>query len=321
MDYRVPDNWPLPRSITWYTCNQCGCLYGDGFFDQELYNDYYRNYYGYGVNSTQVNDRLTRIASDVLAEYGPSVRFVDFGGSGDDGLSVAVEYLKAHGCENAHNVNAGEPVPFCDVLLASHVLEHVYDMNEVMEKISGALSPDGLLIVDGPDATGILLEWEMPMLDFHTKHINHFRMIDYLRLMDRYGYELVNSTRYVDVRANQRAECVRLFFKRMNTAQQSRDYVQANIAEKLQKLRAIDYPVNVWGLGDMCWHILAQAPDLQVLNYIDNDPAMRGATIGGKPILETPVNDAPIVVISQGQKSRLLDRIKAMGIPNEVIQI
>lgn len=53
MTYHPPDGWPLPRSITWYRCVTCSMLYGDGPFDQEMYNRFYREYYGYGVKSTQ----------------------------------------------------------------------------------------------------------------------------------------------------------------------------------------------------------------------------------------------------------------------------
>jgi len=319
MPFKTPDGWPLPQRIDWHRCT-CGMLYGDGAFDQLMYNDYYRNYYGYGINSADVVERLENIAIKIVQEEAPDVRFVDFGGSGDDGKSIACEFLKRNGFPNAYNVNAGEPVPACDILLASHVLEHVYDISETMLKISDALDYDGLLIVDGPDATGIALRWGMPMLDFHTKHINHFRMIDYLRLMDRYGFELVDSVRYIDVRSNQTAECLRMYFKRMNTARLSRDHIERHINAKIETLKQINYPVNVWGLGDITWHVLAQV-DLKVLDYIDNDPAMIGHTYNGKPIVQAPTNGAPIVIVAQGQRSNLLNRIKEMGITSEVIEI
>jgi hypothetical protein len=321
MAYRIPDGWPLPRKINWAECTECGMLYGDGDFDQALLNDYYLNYYGYGINSSDVSDRLTSIADYIAEKYPQTARFVDFGGSGDDGKSIVCGRLQKLGFKNAYNVNAGEPVPPCDVLLASHVIEHVYDMPAVMDAITEALAEDGLLIVDGPDATGLVLRWRMPILDFHTKHINHFRMIDYLRLMERYGFELTDSSRYVDIRSSQHAACVRLYFKRFSTADASRDWVQASVNERVARLRLVgDQPVNVWGLGDVTWHLLSMV-DLNVLEYIDNDPAYRGATYGGNPVLERPTNDAPIVIMSQGQRTKLIENIRAAGVTNDIIEI
>lgn len=320
MPFQPPDGWPLPHYIDWYKCLYCGMLYGDGDFDQQTYNEYYIKYYGYGINSIDVVERLQGVADEIASRFPPSIRFCDFGGSGDDGKSIACERLISLGYHHVHNVNAGEVVPTCDVLLASHVLEHVYDMYEVMQQINEALVMDGLLIVDGPDATGIALNWGMPMLDFHTKHINHFRMIDYLNLMQRWGFELVDSVRYVDVRSNQTANCLRMYFQRINTAAISKAHIHEHISGKLIQLREIDYPVNVWGLGDITWHVLAQS-DLDVLDYIDNDPAMVGHTYQGKPIVQAPTNGAPIVIMAQGQRSNLLRKIQSLNIGNEVIEI
>jgi len=320
MEYRVPDGWPLPKKITWYQCALCGMLFGDGKFSQRLYNSYYLKYYGFGINSEQVSERLTGIADDISSNHARDSRFVDFGGSGDDGKSIACERLKHWGWKNVYNVNAGEEVPECDVLLASHVLEHIYDMPGAMRKIGRALHKSGTLIVDGPDATGIALHWGMPMLDFHTKHLNHFRVIDYLNLMQEWGYELIDSERYIDVRSQQQASCIRMKFKKMSTAQHSMMHVTSELSAKIAKLNTINYPVNVWGLGDIAWHLLSKV-NLDVLDYIDNDPAMRGASINGKYILEAPTNKEPIVIIAQGQRSNLLAKIHSMNLENEVILI
>lgn len=318
--YKVPDDWPLPSKIDWYECLNCNMLYGDGDFNQKMLNDYYLHYYGFGVNSQQVINRLEGLAIDIFQHYPHTIRVVDFGGSGDDGKSILVEKLKGLGFKNAYNVNAGEPVPECDILLASHVLEHVYDMPEVMFKICYALDKDGLLIVDGPDATGIARHWKMPLLDFNTKHINHFRLIDYLRLMHSYDFELVDSLRYVDVRNNQEADCLRLYFRRLNVAELSKNHIQDETKIMLDKLREITYPVNVWGLGDIAWHLLSQV-DLDVISYIDRDPAYADKTYDGKPVYDRPYNDAPIVIVAQGQRDNLLAHIKSLDIPNEVIVI
>jgi hypothetical protein len=73
-------------------------------------------------------------------------------------------------------------------------------------------------------------------------------------------------------------------------------------------------------MGDITWHILSQM-DLDVLDYIDNDPAYRGQTYNGKPVQERPTNDSPIVILAQGQRGRLIENIRAAGIQNRIIEI
>lgn len=319
MSYKVPDSWTVPSRIDWYTCDACGMLYGDGSFTQSDLDTYYRERYGYGINNPANIERLKIDA----ANMGASINFnrqaciVDFGGAGDDGRSVLVDSLHHLGFTNAVCVGAGDPLPDdCDVIYASHVIEHIYDLPETMMRIKGALSPDGLLVIDVPDATGLLLKWKMPILDFNTKHINHFTLRHLLELGSCYGFESVCVKPY----ELERAPAYQVQFRRLDVAKSSFWHIQASIAEKCAKLSRINQPVNVWGLGDITWHVLSQM-HLDVIDYIDNDPAYRGQTYNGKPVQERPTNDAPIVILSQGQRQRLIAAIRAMNVTNPIIEI
>jgi hypothetical protein len=291
-------------------------IYGDGPFNQPMLDDYYRRFYGYGLGYYSNNQRLTSDARMIAASAGWNDVIVDFGGAGEDGRSVLVDTLRAGGFLNALCIGPGEPLPPSNIIYASHVIEHVYDLPETMRRLTDALQPDGLLIIDGPDATGLLQRWKMPILDFNTKHINHFTLRDYLNLGHRYGLESMDVRKY----ELENAPAYQIHFKRLDVAERSREHVQRNITARVEALRAIDRPVNVWGMSDVTWHLLAQV-ELDVLDYIDNDPAYRGQTYNGKLVLERPTNDAPIVIMAQGQRARLIANIRKMGIESEIIEI
>lgn len=317
--YQVPDGWTVPSRIVWFACDNCGMLYGDGNFTQADLDAYYRDHYGYGVNNPDNVKRL-QIDATVIANavnHKKSAIIADFGGAGDDGRSVLVEALHWLGYTNAVCVNVGEPLPAeCDVIYASHVLEHIYDLPQTMDILLESLVRDGLLYVDVPDSTGLLLQWGMPMLDFNTKHVNHFTIRNLLDLGWRYGLEAVNVKPYL----LENAPCVQVCFKRMSTARGSAEHVRVNVAKKIDLLQEIREPVNIWGLGDITWHVLSLA-DVDVLEFIDNDPAFRGQTFCGKPIKERPSNDAPIVILSQGQRRRLIENIRKAGVQNSIVEL
>ena len=319
MPYRVPDSWPLPSEIIWYTCYACSMLYGDGDFNQAMLNEYYLKYYGYGINNPSNIERLKMDAVVIsgLAKHEREAVIVDFGGNGDDGRSIIVDMLRDRGYINAVCVGAGAPLPQqCDLIYASHVVEHVYDLPETMERISGALAPDGLLIIDGPDATGLLQHWKMPIVDFNTKHINHFTLRNYLDLGYRHGFELIDVRKY----ELENAPAYQLQFRRLDVAQESAKHITDNISARVDRLRTLEgLPLNVWGMGDITWHLLAQV-ELNILDYIDNDPAYRGQTYNGKPVQERPTNAAPILIMSQGQRQRLIENIRKAGITNPLIE-
>lgn len=316
MTYCIPDGWPLPSEIRWYKC-KCGMIYGDGAFDQAMLDEYYTKYYGYGVSNP---DNIERLRADaamidglILGNHG---NVVDFGGAGDDGKSVLLEELESWGYDNLHCIGPNEPIPDCDVLYASHVLEHIYDLPETMRRIVSALAPDGLLIVDVPDATGLLRRWRMPILDFNTKHLNHFTLRNLLDLGHHHGLEAV----YVKPYELEYAPCYQVHFRRLDVVEQSREHVERKVRDRVDKLSKQEYPLNIWGMGDITWVLMSHV-DLHVLNYIDNDPAYRGQTFKGKPVLERPDNDAPILILAQGQRQRLIENIRKAGVTNQIIEI
>jgi len=324
MPYRIPDGWPLPSEIVWYTCDACGMLYGDGDFNQVMLNEYYLKYYGYGVNNPSNIERLKMDAVTIsgLAKHEREAVIVDFGGAGDDGNSIIVGMLQDRGYTNAVCVGAGDPLPHsCNLIYASHVIEHVYDLPETMEQISDALAPDGLLIMDGPDATGLLQRWTafrpVPILDFNTKHLNHFTLRNYLDLGYRHGFELVDVRKY----ELENAPAYQMYFRRLDVARESARHITDNISARVDRLRTLaGLPLNVWGMGDITWHLLSQV-ELNIIDYIDNDPAYRGQTYNGRPVVERPTNDKPIVILAQGQRGRLIENIRKSSITNPIIEI
>ena len=315
MDYKIPDGWPLPEQIVWYTCNDCGMLYGDGYFNQKMLDKYYSKYYGYGVNSDANIARLKGLAYWISDHYTTDSVILDFGGAGDNGRSVIFDELKFFGFHNVVSTGAGDKLPgACDLIVASHVLEHVYALSNVVRNLLGRLKRNGRLIVDGPDSARINVDW--PILDFNTKHINHFTLRNYLDLGNRFGMEMVELETY------EMGEwpCYRIHFKQMHVGWHSRNHVVKNIDARVKKLKKIDYPVNVWGLSDVTWHLLSKV-DLDIVGFIDNDPAYRGQTIDGKPVLSKIDNDAPIVIMAQGQRKKLIENIRAMGVTNKIVEI
>lgn len=316
-DFLVPDGWPCPKYLDWFKCN-CGMVYADNeTVTNADYTKYYQNFYGYGVNDYEQGKRMMDRGHYIAERYtDKDIKIVDFGG-GDGGLS---NVLGRFGFKNTVNIDAGDELPDdADVITAEHVLEHVYSMNIAMSDISESLKDGGLLIVDIPDggAISFVKPEEMPILDYTRVHINHFRVVDMLRLAERWGFELLETHAY-----SERFLPCRMFVfqKGADTGKLAREFVTGNIDKKIEKMRELgDRPVIVWGLGDFALHMLAKHP-LNVKYYVCNDPVFKHQTIAKIPILEAPISDHPIVVIAQSQKDKLIERIKS-ECDNEIVVI
>ena len=316
-DFVVPDGWSKPPYLEWFKC-KCGMIYGDHpDVTQEDYNKYYNERYGYGVVDDFCKHRLALRAGYIRDHFKRGSRIVDFGG-GDSGLE---KLLRNVGFTDVTTYNVGDIMPpLADCIIAEHVLEHIYDLETAMQLITNSLKDDGGLIIDIPDAgrAAFNLPKEMPMLDYHQVHINHFRINDMLNLCERFGFELFETNVYKERFMHARFF---VFYKSADIAGASKEFVQKNIAEKAAKIKELgDKEVILWGCGDIALHLLTQSePNIQY--FVDNDPAFRGQTIRGLPVKELPDTDHPILIMSQSQKELLIENIKAMGVTNELIII
>lgn len=78
-----------------------------------------------------------------------------------------------------------------DVVVLSHVLEHVLEIREALDLIHHSLAPGGLLVVEVPDSHRFHRYVHIPYQDFNTEHINHFSPSILSALIESAGFECV----------------------------------------------------------------------------------------------------------------------------------
>jgi hypothetical protein len=293
-------------------------IYGDNPDSmQSDYDRYYKERYGFGVEDAEARERQKAHAQWCnVALKNKDMFIVDFGGEG-----VLSGYLKEYGFTNVIDTHAGEVLPQnIDVLFAEHVFEHIYTLPDVLRLISNAMTDRGLLVVDGPEATGVAEIKSTPMLDFHQKHINHFTLYDYLCLMKLHGFEFMGAQNYIE----RKNPCVHILFAKAEPDRvclESLKHIKINMDGIVQKLKELgNTPVVVWGCGDIALHALSlHFPNVRY--FVDKDPAFREQSIKGRWVMEKiqTGETAPIVVLAQGQRQDILQNILADGLTNKVI--
>jgi hypothetical protein len=191
-----------------------------------------------------------------------------------------------------------------------------------MDTLVNHLSYKGTLLIEIPSAYEMPeIDPPMPILDYHQKHVNHFTPFVLDRLFERYGFNRIYTH-------SGSTPCYfgwhyRVVYKKhvpLSLYERSREAVKIRTYQKLEKLRKVEGSVIVWGCGDLCLHMLTKV-NLDVVYYVDNDPAFRGAAIDGVPVLDAVWTSHPIVIIAQNQATGILKKIKDLQLPNEVILI
>lgn len=325
MSFIVPDGWKLPECNEVMFCKRCEMIWYSNDMTQRDYNAYYREKYGFNYATTLDVDmpRIHQLAKVVENEFPDrEAHIADFGGGIKGAL---VKTLQDNGYKNVVNVEVGEEFPYdLDLLVCSHVMEHVYDLDWLMNVFDHHTKKEGRVLIEIPDASAIARNWDMPILDFNQKHVNHFSPSALDLLFESWGWNWKSGERGT-MPANH-GYYYRAVYKRGGVGFvqfESQIHIQKTKRELGDRFSELSGDYIVWGCGDYCLWALKNmdTTKINVIHYVDLDPAYRGETIGGKQVLDHVESDAPILVIAQGQKSDIINYIKTTGVKNEVIVI
>jgi len=320
LSFRIPDGWTLPAHNTVCLCQTCGMIWYDNDATQADYDTYYATKYcDYGLDTPEHHMRQEGIVEAVFWRFPRTARIADFRG----GLGYVGKRLRALGYQDVVPWNVGDAEPVCvDLIIASHVLEHVYDLRETVEAFARALVPDGCVLAEVPDALRYATLQAPPLLDYQTQHINHFTpfCLDYLFARGGFsciGRQSVQFQQYTNYRALYRCD------HHLTPYTESRRTIRANMGRRIAALQRIAEPVIVYGCADTTWYLLDKVPGLPVAYYVDENTAAYppGSTIGGVPVQQAVTSAHPILVLAAGQRAAILAKIRAAGLKNEIIQV
>jgi SAM-dependent methyltransferase len=373
----LPEGHILPHAydVTW--CVVCGFAYADTPASQEEYDLYYSDFSKYEDNRTstggggsQWDSRRLRETATAVAAIVPDgqARIVDLG-CANGGL---LGELKALGFSNLVGV---DPSPACvtnataahgipsfvgsirqlpanlgkfDLVMLSHVLEHVADLQSTVDSLTALLNDGGIFYVEVPDASRYDQFLVAPFQDFNTEHINHFTLSSLRNLFERHGYTLESSGEK-DIESSagcpypavygffrkpvcrimsQKAFEVDLEFRKgmTNYIELSRRKI-SQIEEKLAPLRTSTSPLIVWGTGQLTMKLLAETSlgAACIAAFVDSNPINQGKTLVGHPILaphQIKDHRAQILVATMLHQKEITATIRGeLQLPNPVITL
>jgi len=231
-----------------------------------------------------------------------------------------------------------------DVVLLTHVLEHVVDLRPFLARLLTLLADGGRLCVEVPDANAFFLtadqddpigvEHKDPFLQFSVEHVNYFTAASLENLMRANGFAPLALARDVSTVAMIASAWTRAPFVRDEAGPAAlRRYVDdcrallEPIVATVDALAARGVPVIVWGAGAHTQRLLASGvfDRLAIRCYVDSDPGYHGATLGCVPIAAPETlrahPDATVLISSQMYEDEIERQIRAAGYPNDVVTL
>ena len=368
----LPDDHPLAAGYDVVACGQCGFAYADTAVTQADYDLFYARHSKYeddklstggGGNSVDA-ERLNQTAA-FLAERIPdrAARILDIGCANGGMLGS----LKAAGFTALCGL---DPSPACaantrdlgvdafagslfaippeagqfDVVLLSHVLEHVQDLAGALSQIRSVLRPGGMLYLEVPDATRYAEFLAAPYQEFNTEHINHFSVVALQNLLSRSGFAITEAGRKTipspPAALYPAAFALARLTEQAGDAAPQRDVqtrpaieeycalsaqIMEGIDARLRRLRESHPRIVVWSVGQLTLKLLAQTAlaEFEIAAFIDGNPIHHGERVLGVTV-EPPdrlhEHPEPVVIASILHEIVIARTIRErLRLPNEIV--
>jgi len=340
--YALFDDSDLPRETTIVACGGCGMVYAASNARAEDYRRHYARHSKYdtavmvsgsgeaATDARRLDDLVRFLTQHVAALASHDAAILDIG-SGRGGLPSA---FVGHGYDRVVGIDPSsgcvasmraiglaaevgeleqaewptDPGRF-DLVVLSHVLEHVFDVAGGFARVAQRVAPHGAIYIEVPDASRYTTQRFPPFYFFDPEHINHFDgpLLD--RLASGQGWEIVATwPRVLDLDGGQRYPAIGVVLQRATPVAKPRPaetsgasaiarYVDAS---RLAVDRSVDgvaiarlatdaTPIVVWGAGSHAQRLLAQSAlaHCSIACIIDSDPGKQGRDLSGHRVVSS----------------------------------
>lgn len=366
----MPDEKNLATGYNVVVCARCGAAFADTPVSQRQYDEFYARQSRYAAGPAAHaadNDRDTSRFRDMAAEIARLLpdrqsQMLDVGCANGQMLAAlsALGYTNLYGADpspacveqaaaipgvRAH-VGSLSAVPQdgapYDLVILSHVLEHVRDVKPALEYVKPFLSGRGLLYVEVPDASRYAQFAWSPFQDFNSEHINHFSLPTLTNLLRRCGFRRAHAGAkdilsapgmpYPAIYAFASVDDgVKAAIEKDTALKEALlEYVRvsarlmADIDARLTPALGGGAPVIVWGTGELTAKLLADTvlARANVVGFVDSNPINQGRLLRGLPI-QSPAalksGDEIIVAASILHHASIVQAIGALGLRNPVL--
>ncbi|QMU28964.1 class I SAM-dependent methyltransferase [Adhaeribacter radiodurans] len=334
-DFILFDGHPLSQGYDLVYCDNCYFTFADTTVTQADYDEYYTNLSRYQDNKTSTGGgenaldakRLDDTVADIVkkltsknarildigcANGGLLKRFKDLGYTnlvGIDPSPVCAENTKKLTGLEAHAASLFH-IPAhlgtFDVIIVSHVLEHLFDLYQAIEGFYAILNEGGIVYAECPDAGNYYKVIHAPFQEINTEHINHFSTTSFFNLFSIHNFtKLADGKRSFLIPSGLPYTAVYGFYQKSaeNTSNEiTKDYatveaiqsyiqksslILTRINEKIEELNSRQKEIFVWGTGQLTMKLLANTAlrNANIKAFIDSSPVNAGRHLNNRPIL------------------------------------
>jgi SAM-dependent methyltransferase len=254
--------------------------------------------------------------------------------TGMDPSHSCVERVGQRGMWAYQGMLSDPPKEQYDLVILSHVLEHVENVRGALLGIRHRMTTSGKVYVEVPDAYRYA-DYDVPFLDFNSEHVNHFTSIHLMRALWTCGLNPYSGVNRKTIGLPQLseypamwtvAERATLFPRHMDNYIAKSKTELCYVNEYLEEqLKGFD-EVAVWGVNSYCANItsLPIFQKVRIVQAVDRNPALHGRMASCGVRVESTDNvrtDIAIVITAVLSVDSILADIAFRELPNKIISV
>ena len=330
INFSLFEGHPMQGGYNLVQCQDCSFIYADTKITQVELDDYYSNlskyeskeistgggYNDYDRNrlidtakyiSSQFEDKSLAIADVGCAIGGLLEQLKNEGFNNITGIDPSISCVnitkneKGINCLHASLFELNESFGKYDLVILSHVWEHILDLEAALKSIEKILKPNGCIYVECPNAMNYKNVIHAPYQEFNTEHINHFSSGSFYNFFGSRGYLLIDSgIRIMKIASSNDYDAVYSLFRKNISGAKSeinyeheilpsiKQYIKASdnaysqILDQIKKVATQEDDIAFVGIGQFAFKLLESVKELGIKNKLilfDNNTLNQGKII------------------------------------------
>ena len=330
INFSLFEGHPMQGGYDLVQCKDCSFIFADTKVTQAELDNYYSNlskyeskeistgggYNDYDRNrlidtakyiSCKFEDKAIAIADVGCAIGGLLEQLRNEGFNNITGIDPSISCVnitkneKGINCLHASLFNLDETFGKFDVVILSHVWEHILDLEAALKSIEKILKPNGCIYVECPNAMNYKNLIHAPYQEFNTEHINHFSTSSFYNFFGSRGYDLIDTgIRIMKIANNNDYDAVYSLFRKNFDGIKSdivfdseilpsiKEYIKESdrtykqIIEQIRSVAKLNENIAFIGIGQFAFKLLKSVEELGINNKLvlfDNNTLNEGKVI------------------------------------------
>jgi SAM-dependent methyltransferase len=327
LDLMLPNDIILNNNIKVKYCNDCKFYYSDCGNTQETYDNYYTKFNNYS-NQNYCIDKDEKCKQFIMSFLPFHLTILDYG----SGNGILSNLLK-----NDYKVSEFDIGMECieekfDCVILSHVLEHIYDLDNFIQKVSINIKQDGYLYIEVPNGEFYNKIVNIcPLQEINLEHINFFSKIALQKLLCKHEFYCSQIMDDFFILNNDKYFVIRAVFKKHESNFYMDEYISQGI-EKINSYRFNDLEnipaLYLFGCGQFLFKILKSIiAKTNILGIVDDNPCYQNNYIQEIPIInfkqfsQIVKNNDNILITSLIHNLVITKKLQTLGIQLNILNI